>query len=77
MARTNQGPAEESQDWEQRLDLAAQEVMALEASLGDARALRDHLVVQAVDGGLSLYRVAYLAKISPTRITQILATPRP
>lgn len=74
MARTNQGPAQEP--CQERLDLAAQEVTALEASLRDARALRDTLVVQAIDAGLSVYRVAYMAKISPTRVTQILATPR-
>lgn len=59
-------------DFELRARRAGEQVEALRAELEDAIELRDQIVLEAIDAGCSRGEVGRWARVSPTRITQVV-----
>lgn len=57
----------------ERLRVAAIEVLTTRQAYEDAVALRDEIVVEAMDGGASYAEVARYGQLSPARVVQIVA----
>ncbi len=60
-------------DWELRLGRCAEHCENLKAEVDLELARRDRLILSAVDQGWSRSLVAKLARVSPTRVTQVIA----
>ena len=63
----------EEHGWRQRLGAAAEAVEALHASYEDELETRDGLIVRALDEGWTRSQVARWARLSPARVTRVVA----
>ena len=61
--------------WSVRLGKCADDVDGYQDGLDDSIETRDELIVQAIDLGWSRGKVSRWARVSTTRVTQILARP--
>ena len=60
-------------DWELRLGRCAEHCENLKAEVDLVLSRRDRLILSAVDQGLPRSLIARLARVSPTRVTQVIA----
>ena len=61
--------------WVRRLGGLADQIEGLEAALGDEMQRRNAAIVEAIDLGWPIQRVAKWSRLSRTRIHKVLATP--
>lgn len=66
--------ATDTQHYEQRLNAAADQVDELEVALRDARELRNRIILEAVDNGMSQRPVARAARVAPAQVHRVLAS---
>jgi hypothetical protein len=65
--------ATEEGEWEERIGRAAEDCEALRAAYEDELEVRDRLIVDALDAGWTRGKVSRWARLSPARITRIVA----
>ena len=63
------------QAWRERLGKCADDVDGYQDALDDSIETRDELIVKAIDLGWTRGQVSRWARVSATRVTQILARP--
>lgn len=77
MSSTSTSTREVGSDLLPRLEAAARSVADCDSAASDARALRDDLVVRAVDEGFRQRDVARAARVSHARVIAILSNSQP